>query len=437
MTDNSHLDNLDFGLGWDEQLTLDGQSSSHFLYTDEMMTSLNEPITMASRSVDDLTGSRTGTSSSGASSVLGTAFGDFSRGNGTSSATSIGTPQTSSLSPADFKSANAVGWPAVLNQTLGEVSRTTTGSPSTTTTTNFEPSSYGSASLLTEATWLQKVAEINVRLFEHASIIPAVHEPPELSQTGEKGVNLCGILLDNPDHQGRSGQYKDGQGSEFAIDQTFLLSRQLIDILNQVYPRFHQRASSFEQAVLSPSHSHSHSHTHTHSPHRQQSSRSSQSGSGSNPLAPSDLPPTSIDPGSGLLVLSCYLRVIDIYDKIFGHVRMCVAKTGTADPFTQIRLPGLTIGSFSLQSSSALQVTLFIQLAEQLLDRLRSIVALMDSTTLRGTKEEAGSGREDRQDGSCLSDVTDVTLQAIRTREAEMVKRMNSVRRMLQQSGIM
>lgn len=429
MTDDSHLDNLDFGLGWDEQATIERPSGSQLLYTDAMMASLNETLTNTSCFVEDRTGSLTGTSSSGASSTLGTAFGDFSRAPGTSSATSIGTPQTSSLSPADFKSANAVGWPAVLNQTLGEVPRTTTGSPSTSTTTNFEPSSYGSAGSITEATWLQKVAEINVRLFEHASIIPAVHEPPELSQSGEKRVEASGTVLNTSDCRGGNGQHQDGQGSEFAIDQTFLLSRQLIDILNQVYPRFHQRASSFEQAMVSPSHS--------QSPHRLHSRHYSHSTNGSNPLAPCDYPPTSIDPGSGLLVLSCYLRVIDIYDKIFGHIRMCVAKTGTADPFTQIRLPGLTIGSFSLQSSSALQVTLFIQLAEQLLDRLRSIVALMDSTTLRGAKEEGGSNRQDRQDGSSLGDVTDVTLQAIRTREGEMVKRMNSVRRMLQQSGIM
>ena len=422
MTDSSHLDNLDFGLGWDDPATLERSGSSHLMYTDAMMASLNESL------LDDLTGSLTGTSSSGASSILGTAFGDFSRGPGTSSATLVGTPQTSSVSPADLKSPDGIGWPTILQQTLGDVPRTATGSPSTSTA-NYEPSSYGSGNSITEATWLQRVAEINVRLFEHASIIPAVQESPEHPQTGDRRVESSPNALD---HKGGSGPRKEEQGSEFAIDQTFLLSRQLIHILNQVYPRFHQTAFSLDPAVISPCYS--------QSPHRQHSSHGSHRGhnsGASNPLAIYDHPPASIDPGSGLLVLSCYLRVIDIYDKIFGHIRTCLAKTGTAEPLTQIRLPGLTIGSFSLPSSSALQLTLFIQLAEQLLDRLRSIVALMDSTVLRAANDEGGSNRPDGQDGSPLGDVTDVTLQAIRTREGEMVKRMNSVRRMLQQSGIM
>ena len=259
------------------------------------------------------------------------------------------------------------------------------------------------------ASLIQKLSDTNVKLFQHSATIPPVIESsPNLSEA-----------LGNQEKDGNTSSTSHSLlyfGQEFAIDQTFLLSQQLIDILNELFPRFLKNSSLREQSrtpllMQSPS-----------SSPRASSNTNQTPTTDANPFA------SYLDQGSILLVLSCYMRVIDIYDKICGHIRNCVSDTSPAAKATQLTLPGLSIGGFSLHKSPAMKIMLMLQLAEQLLDCIRDIVGLVGSPT-------SISGNF-RRGGASIGDVTDVTLQAIRLKDAEMAKKMAQVRALLPQSGL-
>lgn len=241
------------------------------------------------------------------------------------------------------------------------------------------------------AAWVATVAEVNTRLFKRAEQIPGVDNPGQTPH----------------------------QEKVFAVDQIFLLSQQLIDLLNQVYPCF--------------------TNGQTRTPVSSESSPCSLNG---RDIAPPNPPPPcaptiKLDPGSMLLVLSCHLRLLEIHEKIFFHIERWIRDRNSPNPPADIHFPGLNIGAFSLNNSSGLQITLVIQLVEQLLGRLRDITLLMDTTAIAmGTKAE--TGREASANPfTSLSEVGDVALQAVKSRESDTIKNISRVKRLLQNSGIM
>ena len=248
--------------------------------------------------------------------------------------------------------------------------------------------------------WVLSVAEVNTGLHKRAEQIP-------------------GVDTNNPP----SSQ----QAKVFAVDQIFLLSQRLIDLLNQVYPRFTNGQSR-------PSHS---------------SATTPCSLTGGRDISTAMHPPSiptpaiNLDPGSMLLVLSCHLRLLEIYEKIFFHIECWIRDRNSPNPppAVDIHFPGLNIGAFSLNSSSGLQVTLVIQLVEQLLSRLRDMTLLMDASTAAVAMEvgsKAESGREASANPfTSLSEVGDVALQAVKSRESDTIKNISRVKRLLQKSGIM
>ena len=271
---------------------------------------------------------------------------------------------------------------------------------------------------------IQRLSDINVGLFQHAATIP-----PLLDSSQDLAESLDGQVNANNPSNASSGSLKHFR-KEFAIDQTFLLSQRLIDILNELYPRF-LKSSSSQDTPRTPLLSQSP----LSSPHLF-NNHESLPGSGNQSSAINATPSTMFfDQGSSLLILSCYIRVIDIYEKICGHVHNCISDTSVAAKSVQITLPGLTIGLFSLQSSPAMKIILILQLAEQLLDRIRHIVGLMNSTTRPGGNDSTHGSI--RQGGGSMGDITDVTLQAIRLRDAEMTRKMFQVKQQLLQSGVM
>jgi hypothetical protein len=142
----------------------------------------------------------------------------------------------------------------------------------------------------------------------------------------------------------------------------------------------------------------------------------------------------ALDPASILLVLSCYLRVLEIYGKVFLHLNACINLRQGKGSLVDICMPVLNFGAFSLESSRGLQITLIVQIAEQLLGRLREIILTINTET-RGK-----IGSEDISNGSPSFPnmmIVETTLQAIKVQDSETAKNIAKVKRSLQQSRIM
>lgn len=236
---------------------------------------------------------------------------------------------------------------------------------------------------LTAIAKIQSLSDLNVKLYAHAAIIP---KPPN---------SLADPL-----------SWKD---KDFAIDRTFQLSQSFINILNEIWPRYLRSPmlkppSNMPDAVVS-----------LNCPQARPTS---------------DRQPAPLDQGSFLLILSCYLRLLDTYDKIFGNMQACLDRSSITAEEDYVSLPDVKVGSFALPNSSALQITLILQLARHLLNRVGEIVK---SIQLAGNDSTATSDDIDISGG--LSADTDCfmsqTLKAVNIRESTLVKRINALRNTL------
>ncbi|GLA09606.1 hypothetical protein AnigIFM60653_011937 [Aspergillus niger] len=241
-------------------------------------------------------------------------------------------------------------------------------------------------SIANRTEWVAELARLNVKLLTHAQQI--AHRQPRETPRRSSPTSA-------PDHD------LDEDRPTFAVDQTFLLSQQLIDLLSQ------QDAPSATGAPAQ-----------------------------SPPPGPPQLPRTlrSLDPASILLVLSCHLRVLESYSQMFAHVQAWQEHGGASLAATGIGLPALNIGAFSLPASSPrLQIAVILQLAEQLLSRLREMVLLPDVPALAATRSlchEMGASHH----STAMHEVVSITLQAISARELGMTKTIAWIKRSLQES---
>jgi hypothetical protein len=88
----------------------------------------------------------------------------------------------------------------------------------------------------------------------------------------------------------------------------------------------------------------------------------------------------SYDHSSILLLLSCHVRIIDIYDSLFVHMRICMDGNASCASENSQRMygaPPVKIGNFTPPPSSAvpMQMMLLIQFASQLLDNSTDLAA--------------------------------------------------------------
>lgn len=200
---------------------------------------------------------------------------------------------------------------------------------------------------------IRQVAELNVRLFEHADKLP-----PLPSKTATEH-NTSAVR-----REGSSADpWQSGDSETFPIDQTFHLTRAFMDMLCHFYPRPKGSANSPPSSSDPPNQPNMYP---TPSTHDQTN-------------LPQVANPPAVDRGTALLILSCYHRLIDIYEGIFGHARACIKhkvapKTADGKSF---RLPQMQIGSYVPPESSALamEMLLMIQMSSQLFDQMREILS--------------------------------------------------------------
>lgn len=203
--------------------------------------------------------------------------------------------------------------------------------------------------------YMRKLSDINITLMEHLNAIPEIG------------------------YDGKAADQEDGSNDKpkYAIDEVFNLSQLFIDIISDLVRKL--------------------------PPPLQNNSVS--------PLAPSML---TLDAASELVIFSSYLRLIETYDRILRHIQACYNQ-GESNPASeyQLKLPGWSIGSFSISSKSKTQSLFMVHLMETMLTRSRDLVSELSAPKAtygwRGDWECFG--------GMSLVIVSDLALQAIRTRE--------------------
>lgn len=266
--------------------------------------------------------------------------------------------------------------------------------------------------------WIKELADVNVKLFEHAATLPTKFYDFRTKET------FSSAFLSQIEHGDNGTQlaYKKKEG--FAIDRTFELSRELLAILTEICTSgSRSRICRSVQSRVSP---------------KRDTNDSIDTPSISSGSATKNdrLPVLLCDTGSILLILSSYTRILDIYDRFIGLVTASLSRPKDVDISEHVPLPNFIIGSFSL--GPTLQTTLMIRLVEEVFERLRlafSRVAFQAKSG-RGQEEERNRELEGtvEDDGSCVG-VPETILQATRDRELRITRRMTELRRRLQRFG--
>ncbi|KAJ4323742.1 hypothetical protein N0V84_004218 [Fusarium piperis] len=206
--------------------------------------------------------------------------------------------------------------------------------------------------------WMAQLSDINARLLDLASALPS---PQEAAQNGPS--------LGRPaDERFRS------QG--FPIEDMFKLTRRVADILEKPPADTPDDGSRGHHSTID-----------------------------------------GTDPGNAMFILSTYVRLLDMYQRVFGlvHAELSRADSGaTTTTFSFWKLPAVTVGSFAVESSPFLQMSLTIQLAEEFLCRLRG-----------STARWSGVGNPA---ASMFAGVVDVSFQAFRDREEALAKHLVELR---------
>ncbi|KAF2136066.1 uncharacterized protein K452DRAFT_303084 [Aplosporella prunicola CBS 121167] len=76
------------------------------------------------------------------------------------------------------------------------------------------------------------------------------------------------------------------------------------------------------------------------------------------------------DSGSSLIILSCYIRTLEIYADLFNAVREAISK----EDVEGLQLPELATGTVSIGSFPALQLVLIVEIGKKILQRMKACV---------------------------------------------------------------
>lgn len=238
--------------------------------------------------------------------------------------------------------------------------------------------------------WIKRLAEINVELWETADAIP---------DTSTSGVPTP-----------RSVNW-------FSFDTTFALSTELTKLLAAA----HAKPLESGLQALPTKITRSQSYDHRFTAPGLKASRMSAESVHSKGYA-------SMDASTALLVLSSYLRILEILSHSFSSFRALLRHMNIRELLTHVSLPSLNFGSFSLQYSPILQITLITRLAEEILSGLRDqILPAQYSLDLPGAAQSMSDDEQITRDGSSKA-----MLHMIWSRESNVNKVMNELRRTIQ-----
>lgn len=125
------------------------------------------------------------------------------------------------------------------------------------------------------------------------------------------------------------------------------------------------------------------------------------------------------DPANNMFTLSTYVRLLDMFQRLFNLVKRQLAKAdpGKDDTFARWQLPEMSIGAASINAHPAFHMSLTVQLAIQLLNRLRNGTASLAITSKTNGTATNGSTNGESEDSSPFAEVVHVSFNAIRSKE--------------------
>lgn len=210
-------------------------------------------------------------------------------------------------------------------------------------------------------------------------ILPPIHTapgPPHSPSTSPPGWEKSGgpqmqiqVLIERLSHLNLQlfshgelitrAVHADGTGGEFPIDNTFALSQELACTLVKLHQIFEDQSKEPQSST------------------------------------PPGLPSSrALDRSSMLFILSVYSRLINVYERIFGSAssQASTPEQGPIEP--AIRFPALKVGSFSLGSSSFLQMATVAQLAENILTQVKETIQAMEASSAEAFPDEVNRANE-------------------------------------------
>ncbi|KAK3495375.1 uncharacterized protein B0T23DRAFT_130697 [Neurospora hispaniola] len=201
----------------------------------------------------------------------------------------------------------------------------------------FHPSAnpsvdYSNPQALTPYSPVRQLANLNVSLYEHLCLIPQIYSNcglPPLTPVVRIDVLEKRLL---------------------AIDHTFQLTQELIDIVGKLYPRSGPGVLSGDDAPDAP-----------------------KTGTGV---------PLGQDQATILLLLSCAQRVCDVYDLSLSHMRKCLKKNSVPhfdEELKPVRLPPFRVSAVCAPPTDravALHMCMVMMMASNLFDQLQEVLGL-------------------------------------------------------------
>jgi hypothetical protein len=252
----------------------------------------------------------------------------------------------------------------------------------------------------------RQLAKFVATLAEHASTIPpmSIHDDQHICKSSTGADEN-----ESSDLYGRTPRcikcYGDGV---FSIEETFQHTETMVNI----YPRFITTIIQFEgprqwwrmylpaSPATSPKAPAAQEQLSQNGHVSSSSGNSSVGNSPSNPDSTENHKATSrppLDHASIYLLLSCHNRLIDIWETVFGHLKVRTDKDFAAGRTTDIdgRCAKIKIGSYapSAASTTSMYMTLIMELSERLLEQSKQLVAEVSSqNTERNGDDHAGFG---------------------------------------------
>ncbi|KAK2601842.1 hypothetical protein QQS21_004625 [Conoideocrella luteorostrata] len=250
---------------------------------------------------------------------------------------------------------------------------------------------------LSRSNIIRNLSDLSVKLHDFSQTIPSVQSCME-----------------------PSGRYQPLPDKEFALDCVLRLSQHFIETLNHLAKPTTSASSpdsQNEEELTGPA----------------------------SVLSTKSRPSSSLDQPCELLILSTYTRIIETYHAILEHVAACAngQLNGTLEPPLHIpyqnenfpRMPALTIGSFTMESSSATQVLMLVHMMEVMMTRSRYLTQSVLRANATSSPKAVDTDESSNGEQPWKLTAAQSALQGFRPQEDATVKLLGAVRRVLFQVG--
>jgi hypothetical protein len=258
---------------------------------------------------------------------------------------------------------------------------------------------------------IRTLSELSISLYEHSTTIPSlsIHDPIPENE----------LYQETMENRVRDYAY-------YSVDETFRLTQELID----VYP-------SFIDVFMRRKISHS-----SDSPNVATSSRpyveAAQPVEHLGPVAPPLSSPLHLDHSSILLILSCHLRLIDIYEQLLKHMKVCIDQKGLVCTNQQasFKPPQLKIGNYvpPMETAVPMQMLLLLHFANSLRDH-----AVQLESHIREPENRSGSSASlpSDRDEDRVKVLSQMSAEMVKERAAGMLQHLTFLRTLMLNEGLL